>query len=156
MTTSFIGEPLKSQLLSRKWFCAIWSQFRRILRSTNMIWMSQRPEYNVYGWQWVTLTRWDLNIARIARLSGRGVPVTSSAAFAVRSQEGFLWVPRFCIMRVGWIPVQTLGSSASRTPTNWQTKCVGMLRSYGFVWKCWVYSQWNSHLIGIMIINYWV
>ena len=22
---------------------------------------------------------------------------------------------------------------------------------YGFVWKCWVYSQWNSHLIGIMI-----
>ena len=21
----------------------------------------------------------------------------------------------------------------------------------GFVWKCWVYSQWNSHLIGIMI-----
>ena len=28
--------------------------------------------------------------------------------------------------------------------------------SYGFVWKCWVYSQWNSHLIGIMIINHWV
>ena len=27
---------------------------------------------------------------------------------------------------------------------------------YGFVWKCWVYSQWNSHLIGIMIINHWV
>ena len=26
----------------------------------------------------------------------------------------------------------------------------------GFVWKCWVYSQWNSHLIGIMIINHWV
>ena len=23
--------------------------------------------------------------------------------------------------------------------------------TYGFVWKCWVYSQWNSHLIGIMI-----
>ena len=22
---------------------------------------------------------------------------------------------------------------------------------FGFVWKCWVYSQWNSHLIGIMI-----
>ena len=22
---------------------------------------------------------------------------------------------------------------------------------HGFVWKCWVYSQWNSHLIGIMI-----
>ena len=22
---------------------------------------------------------------------------------------------------------------------------------YGFVWKCWVYSQWNSHLIGIRI-----
>ena len=22
--------------------------------------------------------------------------------------------------------------------------------SYGFVWKCWVYSQWNSHLIGMM------
>ena len=21
----------------------------------------------------------------------------------------------------------------------------------GFVWKCWVYSQWNSHLLGIMI-----
>ena len=21
----------------------------------------------------------------------------------------------------------------------------------GFVWKCWVYSQWNSHLTGIMI-----
>ena len=29
-------------------------------------------------------------------------------------------------------------------------------RQYGFVWKCWVYSQWNSHLIGIMIINHWV
>ena len=28
--------------------------------------------------------------------------------------------------------------------------------SSGFVWKCWVYSQWNSHLIGIMIINHWV
>ena len=26
----------------------------------------------------------------------------------------------------------------------------------GCVWKCWVYSQWNSHLIGIMIINHWV
>ena len=26
----------------------------------------------------------------------------------------------------------------------------------GFVWKCWVYSQWNSHLIGIIIINHWV
>ena len=24
---------------------------------------------------------------------------------------------------------------------------------YGFVWKCWVYSQWNSHLIGIMIMK---
>ena len=23
--------------------------------------------------------------------------------------------------------------------------------AYVFVWKCWVYSQWNSHLIGIMI-----
>ena len=23
--------------------------------------------------------------------------------------------------------------------------------TYGCVWKCWVYSQWNSHLIGIMI-----
>ena len=22
---------------------------------------------------------------------------------------------------------------------------------YGYVWKCWVYSQWNSHLVGIMI-----
>ena len=25
------------------------------------------------------------------------------------------------------------------------------IQKYGFVWKCWVYSQWNSHLIGIMI-----
>ena len=24
-------------------------------------------------------------------------------------------------------------------------------KTNGFVWKCWVYSQWNSHLIGIMI-----
>ena len=23
--------------------------------------------------------------------------------------------------------------------------------THGFVWKCWVYSQWNSRLIGIMI-----
>ena len=29
-------------------------------------------------------------------------------------------------------------------------------KTYGFVWKCWVYSQWNSHLIGIMITNHWV
>ena len=27
----------------------------------------------------------------------------------------------------------------------------GAVRPHGFVWKCWVYSQWNSHLIGIMI-----
>ena len=26
-------------------------------------------------------------------------------------------------------------------------------RKIGFVWKCWVYSQWNSHLIGIMMDN---
>ena len=25
------------------------------------------------------------------------------------------------------------------------------MTTYGFVWTCWVYSQWNSHLIGIMI-----
>ena len=28
--------------------------------------------------------------------------------------------------------------------------------SSGYVWKCWVYSQWNSHLIGIMIINHYI
>ena len=36
----------------------------------------------------------------------------------------------------------------------WRTRDVADLRSkslYGFVWKCWVYSQWNSHSIGIMI-----
>ena len=33
---------------------------------------------------------------------------------------------------------------------------IGLLSLYGFVWKCWVYSQWNSHLVGIMIINHWV
>ena len=32
----------------------------------------------------------------------------------------------------------------------------GQTNSFGYVWKCWVYSQWNSHLIGIMIINHWV
>ena len=26
-----------------------------------------------------------------------------------------------------------------------------ILTSSGFVWKCWVYPQWNSHLVGIMI-----
>jgi hypothetical protein len=71
-------------------------------------------EYNVYGWQWDTLTRWDPNIARIGRLSGRGVPVTSS--FVSRRSQDCIWVPRFCIMRVGWFPVEILGSSASRTP----------------------------------------
>ena len=30
-------------------------------------------------------------------------------------------------------------------------KSITILEPYGFVWKCWVYSQWNSHLIGIMI-----
>ena len=25
-----------------------------------------------------------------------------------------------------------------------------VLYIYGFVWKCWVYSQWNSHLVGIV------
>ena len=43
------------------------------------------------------------------------------------------------------LPIQH-GDFPVRTSSNNQSVCI-----FGFVWKCWVYSQWNSHLIGIMI-----
>ena len=42
--------------------------------------------------------------------------------------------------------------SRDRSGCIWETATPrNVLFLFGFVWKCWVYSQWNSHLIGIMI-----
>ena len=40
---------------------------------------------------------------------------------------------------------------AHRAPQKRMYRMERQWKTWGFVWKCWVYSQWNSHLIGIMI-----
>ena len=50
-------------------------------------------------------------------------------------------------------------AAVGRTCDSWQHSMVVELKKVtrdipglsGYVWKCWVYSQWNSHLVGIMI-----
>ena len=47
----------------------------------------------------------------------------------------------------------SLGSRWRQVPawSDEETRSHSWIRvKFGFVWKCWVYSQWNSHLIGIM------
>ena len=53
----------------------------------------------------------------------------------------------------GWGRRQNLARAASRWTRGWNAgkRSEHVEETFGFVWKCWVYSQWNSHLIGIMI-----
>ena len=45
--------------------------------------------------------------------------------------------------------VRPVRKATGSAPSVWLS--VDKCWPIGFVWKCWVYSQWNSNLIGIMI-----
>ena len=56
--------------------------------------------------------------------------------------------PRTAAWRLGGWDVPTRAPNEELSKKHQRSKDI---KGYGFVWKCWVYSQWNSHLIGIMI-----
>ena len=56
-----------------------------------------------------------------------------------------VWLRAFWLVTCGF-PMGTKRTIAGMGKNGKSTR-----RKHGFVWKCWVYSQWNSHLIGIRI-----
>ena len=75
-------------------------------------------------------------------------PVASCVGASFPRRQRVCWAVAGCSLNLRWPQF----SPSSSVRGRWENQAwAASFFLYGFVWKCWVYSQWNSHLIGIMI-----